>query len=171
MKNLKTIVLSLGLLSTTFIALGYFCEKCRVKHESLSDCTAKGTEDETFRNYITSIVRDAIRKRCHNYGDIMDVTGKFREIFEEKELELHYRDLFHNIRWSQQHIKDAYEILKVTDSLMWKYSTAHNACMDWPVPDWSEVFGSDCKTAPETTDPEDKNDVFSSDNREYPFGY
>ena len=170
MKNLKTIVLSLGLLSTTFVALGYFCEKCRVNHERLSDCRAKGTEDETFRNYITSVVKDAIRKQGPFRSDAYEVFGIIHHILKEKEFELLYRDFF-SINWSKERIQQTRDFMLDVEKQIHNYESSHTNFMPNLPINWDEVFGSDCKSAPGTTDPEDKNDVFNSDNWEYPFGY
>lgn len=180
MKNLKTIIFSFSLLSTAFISQGYFCERCRTNHQRLSDCTAfehrtKSAEDAMLRNYITSIVKDAIKEHCSGYSDASSIIGKFHNIFEEKELELRYGDLFHNIRWSQGRIEDAYKILNEVNSLIREYYDTHNGCPH-SVFDWSEVFDYGCESVPAITDHEANYgceqhdlDVYDSSTWEYDF--
>ena len=164
MKNLKTTIFSVTLLGTTFVALGYFCEKCRTNHEWLGECIGFGRDGERnvaqdkarYENCVTSIVKDSIR-HCHSCDNANAVIGKLRRLLEIKEFQRKYRDLW-DIGFDEKWLRAFGEFLDDMDGRIKNYKNSHNE----NVINWEEVFGDSKFTL---SSPDNENDhVFENEN-------
>lgn len=157
MKNLKTTIFSITLLGTTFVALGYFCEKCRIDHERLSECAAfiRGPDEtrlELMREYIANLVKQdsmASIKRHEAPGD----KGSFQYIFSRylslREFELQYSEFCNLGLECCLKVRKFFEDARAdVNGRIRDYYTARGQCAWETISDWSEVFGSDCETTP-----------------------
>lgn len=155
MKKIKTTTFSFGLLGTTFIALGYFCEKCRMTHEWPGECNAlvflscgmEDAYDTMLKEDIDKAIKDKIR-HCRTAGEAFGVMSELGSILTAKETEVRYRGLF-NIHWTQERIDEVRKLLKNVSETMWNHSV-HKDCgrsvgmiMD-EILNWDEVFGAGC---------------------------
>lgn len=136
MKNLKTMVLGFVILSTAFVAWGYFCEKCRTIHQWPGECIVFDSSKNNARimNYITNLIKDELR-RCPSLDRADEVILKFRYIFEVKELEYRYYHLW-TTAWDQNLLQEIREFLDDLDRRIMDYGHSNNGS----VIDWEEIL-------------------------------
>ncbi|MGX8716994.1 MAG: hypothetical protein ACSW8C_03325 [bacterium] len=162
MKNLKTTIFSVTLLGTTFVALGYWCEKCRTHHEWPGECVALANLSCDRENYNTMFKEDfykAIKGKishCRNVGEARCIMDEIRGVLSTKEeeirkeeWEIRCRSLL-NLSWTQERINEVRKLLDHVSTEMINHSIRRDCgfCFDDEILNWSEVFGSDCETTP-----------------------
>ena len=182
MKNLKTTIFSVTLLGTTFVALGYFCKWCGTDHRYLMDCPAYNcgigeASDTIVKEYVVSLVKDEI-KHCRNAGEARRIISEINGLLNTKELEMRYSEIL-GLLHTQKSIEETRKGLEDVSKAMINHSINRDCgfCFDDEILNWSEVFGSDCETAPALTNHRDswnegsnEPDPWDSRHSSSPFG-
>lgn len=186
-EKLKTMIFSIALLGTTFVALGYFCERCHTEHNYISECASDpwhkyGPEEqnrrlnEIYKMYIYSIAKNEIKKYCRDGYGAQEVINKIRDILREQEWHSRYYNLFsdHNFtsEWTQERIDEGRKSLDEIERIIRDYHKTSGCSMDSPM-DWEVVFGSGSKSVPDPSS--NQNSLIEADecgprDSERPFG-